>query len=174
MNVLGLTFLQRLAPLARPLLRISIGSVMALHGYQKLSAGPGDAAGVSSTVSDVGLPFPVVLGWIVTIIELAGGFALILGLFTRLFASAIAVVLAGVILLVKAEVGLIADAGNGAELELALLVGAVTLALLGPGAASLDYLFGIDRVGVYDHHPAKAPEGRAFESPAAARRVLGD
>lgn len=168
MQLLGLTFLQRLAPLARPMLRIAIGSVIAVHGYQKLA----DRPGVEGVVSDLGLPFPVVVAWIVTIIELAGGFALMLGIFTRLFAVAIAVVLTGVILFVKADAGLVAATGNGFELELALLVGVLTLAVLGPGAASLDYLLGIDRAGVYDHHPAKAPEGRAFESPAAARRVL--
>ncbi len=124
-------------------LRLGVGIVMAAHGWQKLTemspAGFGEGM-----LAGLDLPAPVVLGWVVTVIELAGGIALILGAATRIAAMAISVVLIGAIVLVKVDVGLIAppQMGAGAELDLALLAGAIALALMGGGAASLDGAIG--------------------------------
>lgn len=47
--------------------------------------------------------------------------------------------------LVKLDVGLIGEQGAGAEIDLLLLAGGITLALLGPGALSVDRMLGLER-----------------------------
>jgi putative oxidoreductase len=70
------------------------------------------------------------------IIELVGGLALILGLFTRVFGFLLACDMFGAIVLVRAKGGFFAP--NGTEFELALCAIAVTLAVVGAGGFSAD------------------------------------
>src|SRR3954452_892823 len=65
-------------------LRIVVGIVFLVHGGQKLFLmGFG---GVASFLGSLGVPAPGVFAVIVTLAELLGGLALILGLFTRIAA----------------------------------------------------------------------------------------
>jgi uncharacterized membrane protein YphA (DoxX/SURF4 family) len=50
----------------------------------------------------------------------------------------------GTTLLVKVDVGLVAQGGTGAEIDLALLAAFVGLAILGPGLLSVDRAVGIE------------------------------
>ncbi len=68
---------------------------------------------------------------------------LIVGLATRVWAIIIALVLVGAIFLVKVDLGLIADSGVGAELDVALLAGSVAILLLGPGKLAADNAIGL-------------------------------
>lgn len=117
---------------------------MAAHGLEKLQDGPA-GFGQGMLGENLGLPAPVFLGWVVTVIELGGGIRLLLGLMTRVAALANVGVLAGAICMVKFGGGLIAEEGVGWELDLALLAGALALALLGPGRFSLDATLKLDR-----------------------------
>ncbi|MGH8931534.1 MAG: DoxX family protein [Egibacteraceae bacterium] len=137
----------RFAGLAPLIVRVVVGTVMFAHGLQKLT-GPGPAGFGQGALAGLGVPFPVFFGYLVTYGELLGGLALIAGLLTRLLALALTVHLLGAILLVKVNVGLIGQEGAGAELDLALIAGLVTLALLGPGRPSLDHAFGLERPAV--------------------------
>lgn len=146
MSKLALPALHRLAPAAPVVLRATVGLVMAAHGWSKLTQmTPSGFADMM--LEPLGVPLPGLAAVVVTLVELVGGLLLVAGLLTRLAAAANALVLAGATLLVKVDVGLIADMGSplpGAELDLALLAGLVGVLLLGPGTPSLDHLVGIE------------------------------
>jgi putative oxidoreductase len=128
-------------------LRVAVGGIMALHGWQKL-VDMGPAMFGQSMIADLGLPAPELLGWIVTLTELIGGVLLVLGLLTRISAAVLTVVLLGATILVKPDLGVIAPLGSmlpGAELDLALIAGALGVVLLGPGRPSIDHLVGIEQ-----------------------------
>lgn len=147
MHALSIPFAHRLAPAAPVLLRVVVGGLMALHGWQKLTE-MGPATFGQGMVADLGLPAPVAIGWTVTLVELVGGTLLVLGLLTRLSAVLITLVLAGATILVKTDLGVIAPMGSmlpGAELDLALIAGALGVIILGPGRPSLDHAIGIER-----------------------------
>jgi putative oxidoreductase len=146
MHPLSIPAVHRLAPAAPVVLRVVVGALMTLHGWQKLTEmGPATFGG--GMLTDLGVPAGVAMGWIVTSIELVGGLLLVLGLLSRLTSIVVGLVLAGAIVLVKTDLGIIAPMGAmlpGAELDLALLAGLVGVFLLGPGRPSLDHALGIE------------------------------
>jgi putative oxidoreductase len=147
MSLLGLAPLRRLAPAAPVIARLLVGTVMAVHGWQKLTEMTPSGFG-EGMLGMLGVPAPVLFGWIVTLIELVGGTALIVGVLTRVAALLNAGVLVGALLLVKIDIGLIAPMGAdmpGAELEFGLLAGLLVVALLGPGRPSVDHAIGIEK-----------------------------
>jgi putative oxidoreductase len=126
--------------------RLLDGMVMAVHGWQKLTEMTPSGFG-EDMLGMLGVPAPVLFGWIVTLIELVGGIALVVGALTRVAALLNAGVLIGALLLVKIDIGLIAPTGAdrpGAELEFGLLAGLLVVALLGPGKPSVDHAIGIE------------------------------
>jgi len=127
-------------------LRLGVGLVMALHGWQKWSSGA-DGWRAGGMIEGMGMPGGAAVAWLVMLVELVGGVLLIVGLLTRLSASLIAVVMLVALTMVKLPgPGLIAPQGGGAggELDLALMVGALAIAFLGAGALSLDKMLGIE------------------------------
>jgi putative oxidoreductase len=65
----------QLAPTA---LRLVIGIGFLVHGWAKLSRGPDKFANVLNWME---IPFPHLMAWVVTLVEILGGLALILGVF---------------------------------------------------------------------------------------------
>jgi len=122
-------------------LRSMIGVVIAAHGWDKVQQGVGQFAGF---VKSLDVPFPTFTAYLVTALELGGGILLILGLGARLWAALIGIEMILTTILVKVDVGFIADGGAGAELDLLILAGCLALVLLGPGRLSLDRAVGID------------------------------
>jgi putative oxidoreductase len=119
-----------------------IGGVIFLyHGYQKFDGG---IDGVSRFLDSLGVPLPDVLAYVLTFGELIGGTLLILGLFTRLVALAFIVEMILAILLVKVDIGLIAQGAAGAELDLALIAAMAAVATCGPGTLSVDRNMGLE------------------------------
>ncbi len=133
----------RLAGLAPLVVRVIVGIIMALHGWQKLQ---GDLAGFGQRLGELGVPLPVFMAYVVMLAELIGGILLIVGLLSRLAALVLAIELVVAILLVKVNVGLISPPGGppGAELDLALIAGFLVILLAGPGRLSLDHVLGIE------------------------------
>lgn len=127
--------------LALLLLRIGLGIIFLAHGVGKLQGG---IDGVAGFFGAVGIPAPILMAWIVTLVEVFGGALLIVGLATRLAALLLSIIMIVAILTVKVKVGLIAPMGSGAgaELDLALLVGLLSLLFQGPGAWSADRKLG--------------------------------
>lgn len=134
-------FLARLAPYAGTVLRIAMGVVFIAHGMQKLNNGVDGFAGFLTSLN---VPIPEIMAWVVVGLELGGGILLILGLGTRIVGLLFVGMMIGTISLVKKDVGLIGEGATGAEIDLMLLAGGLTLALLGPGAAAVDRMIGLE------------------------------
>jgi putative oxidoreductase len=82
---------------------------------------------------------PGFLAYAVAFIEMVGGNALILGLFSRVVSGLLAVIMAGAILTVKLGAGLLGDGVSaGYELDLALMAMAVFIAVNGSKLYALD------------------------------------
>lgn len=79
---------------------------------------------------------PVVVGYLVGLAQVAGGFAVLLGILTRIGAVCIIIVMLGAIFLVHLAHGFDISKG-GMEYALTQLLIAVALLLAGPGAYSL-------------------------------------
>lgn len=120
--------------LALAVLRIVVGIVFLVHGGQKLF--DFGLAGTVDAFSGMGVPLASVTGPAVAFVELLGGAALVLGLFARIAALGVGIVMLGAIILVHLPNGFFVP--NGIEFPLTLLATATTLALAGPGAYSVD------------------------------------
>ena len=76
-------------PLSWLIIRVAVGWNLFMHGYSKIMAGatPGFVKGYA----DMGFSPPETWFWLSTVTETLGGISLILGLFTRFFAAAVAI-----------------------------------------------------------------------------------
>jgi putative oxidoreductase len=126
----------RWSPLA---LRIPVGIIFAAHGAQKLFGwfGGYGLEGTGQWMASIGLAPGYQMALLAGSAEFFGGLALVLGLFVRPAAAALAFAMLVAILSVHIDKGLFM-ANNGYEYGLALLVVAVSLAISGAGRASLD------------------------------------
>jgi putative oxidoreductase len=121
------------------ILRLVLGVIFIAHGYPKLFVF--GVSGFAKFLSGLGVPIPEFFAVVVILVEFVGGIALILGIFTRWVALLLAIDMLIATLLVKIKVGLIAPMdkpGVGAELDLALLAGALVLLVFGPGSISVE------------------------------------
>lgn len=116
-------------------LRAVVGLIFLAHGAQKLF-GMG-FGGVAGMMEGLGLPAPALAAGVLILVELVGGAALVLGLFTRLAAVPLAVSMLVATLMVHLPNGFYASSG-GIEFTLLLTAACLALAMTGPGKAALD------------------------------------
>ena len=110
-------------------LRIGLGVIFIAHGVGHIDA-------MSSTTQFFGsVGFNSAIAYVVSYAELLGGIALLLGIFTQVAAIGLAVIMSGVLLLVKVNAPITGMHGN--ELELSLFVASVAIAFMGAGRFSL-------------------------------------
>ena len=121
-----------LTPYAAFFMRLAVGGVFLLHGIGKFERGIGATAHM---LAGVGFPFATIFAVILMTIETVGAICVLLGILTRAWAAAMAVVMVVAIVAVK-----IPGHGNF-ELEALLLAGAVTLVALGDGPLSVAVRF---------------------------------
>lgn len=121
-----------LPPLAA---RLTVGYVFLIAGWGKLNALPQ----VTKYFTELGIPLPQVLTPVTAGIECFGGALLIVGLFTRLAAPMLVVVMVVAIVSAKlADVDSYFTLAGFEEVTYAVVFG--YLAVLGPGRVSLDGL----------------------------------
>jgi putative oxidoreductase len=81
-------FYDAVIPWTWPLIRVAVGWDLIVHGWGKVLRGPAQQAVI---LARDGTDFGVAFALFLTVIELGGGIAIALGLFTRFFAAAIAI-----------------------------------------------------------------------------------
>ena len=118
------------------ILRIGVGIVFFMHGWLKISAF--GLHGTTGFFTQVGVPMPSVLAPLIIALELVGGVAVILGVFTRVFALGFMIDVLGAIYFTKVGGGFFAP--KGCELELTLAIASAALVLTGSGAVALESL----------------------------------
>ena len=128
-------------------LRLIVGYGFVVHGYAKLSRGPDTFAVVLHTL---GVPFPHLLAWSTTIVELVGGVAMLAGAFVPLASLPLALVLLTAMFTVHLPYGFfsvklveVTASGTkfgpvGYEVILLYLASVAALAVGGPGPLSVD------------------------------------
>jgi putative oxidoreductase len=124
----------RQAQIALAVIRIVAGIIFMAHGYQKFFMMGID--GVTGFFTQLGIPLPGIMAIVIATLELAGGLALLLGVFARFVAVPLAFDILGAIVTVHIKNGFFVP--TGVEFVLLLLSAAVAIAVAGPGAFSID------------------------------------
>ncbi len=109
------------------LLRVVVGIIFLVHGWDKLQGMEGTIGFFAS------LGMPAIFAYLVAWVEFLGGIAMILGVYTRVVGYLFAVIMVSAIVLVKGAKGL----SGGYELDLLLLVSSLTVAWYGAGPYSV-------------------------------------
>ncbi len=122
------------------ILRIVVGIIFVMHSYLALVRFT--PAGQAAYFGSLGLPAPVLMAWLVIIVQGLGGIMLILGLWTRWAAAANAVILLGALLKIHLPQGVFLKVMKGGfvggfEFVLLLLGATVALILTGGGALAV-------------------------------------
>ena len=128
-------------------LRLIVGYGFLAHGLAKWNRGP-DSFGRLLQV--IGVPFPAPTAWMVTLLEIFGGVAILVGAFVLLVSVPLIVTMLVAMFTVHIRYGFSAantiglDASGpilgppGYELSLLYIAALLALALAGPGALSVD------------------------------------
>jgi putative oxidoreductase len=120
------------------ILRLAVGIIVVAHGAQKalgLFGGPG-IAGFAKFVSSLGFAPATLWATSAALGELGGGIFLILGIFPRICAAVIAVIMFVAVVFVHGAGGYFA-ANNGFEYPLFILMVSLSILLAGGGRLSL-------------------------------------
>ena len=135
---------QQLAPLT---LRLIIGYGSMAHGWAKMSRGVG---GFEKLLMFLHVPFPHIMAWVVPLLELICGFAILIGFFIRVAAVPMIFVMLTAMFTVHLKygfsaiktIGLSADGPlfgpPGFEVDLLYIAGLIALIILRSGALSVD------------------------------------
>jgi putative oxidoreductase len=119
------------------ILRLTLGALFLIHGIVKFQGGIENVVGWFSSMG-----LPGFMAYVVALLEIIGGAALIVGLGTRIVSALFALIMIGAILKVKLSVGLM---GNGQmagyELDLGFLAMAVYLGINGSKLLSISQIF---------------------------------
>jgi putative oxidoreductase len=152
-------------------LRVVVGYGFMAHGFAKLSRGP-DA--FAATLHALGVPMPDVMAWSTIVVELLGGFAVLVGAFVWLASIPMIVVMLVAMLTVHLRYGfssikLTAVTATGPqfgppgyEVNLLYIACLVALALGGSGPLSVDALL---------HQPTVRKEPRRARTRAREESV---
>jgi len=120
------------------ILRLGIGAMFVFHGAPKIFGGPAKWEGVGKAAGIFGLGFaPVFWGFMAAVSEFVGGFALVLGLFTREFSALLVITM-------TVAAGFHFNKGEGlfgASHAVELGIVFFSLVFIGPGKYSLDEKF---------------------------------
>ena len=128
-------------------LRLVLGYGFMVHGWAKWSRGP---AGFARLLEQIGVPFPDVSAWVVTLLELFGGFAILAGALIAVVSIPLIVSLLVAMFTVHLKYGFssintigLTPSGPvfgppGFEVDLLYIAGLLVLLVNGPGKFSVD------------------------------------
>ena len=128
-------------------LRLVVGSGFLIHGWAKWSRGPAD---FGRLLQHLGVPLPLPTAWLVTLLEVFGGIAILVGAFVVLVSIPLAVSMVVAMFTVHwhygfsavRTIGLTADGPlfgpPGYEISLLYLGALIAIATAGPSALSVD------------------------------------
>jgi putative oxidoreductase len=124
-----------MGPITYTLVRVVIGIMFLMHVSAKFKVGPDAVA--AGAMAHAGLQPALMFAYAAIILEAVGGAALVIGLFTRFFAAALAIEMAIALVTVHLPKGY--PAGGGGY-EYVLLIGVVlfAIAIRGGGPYSVD------------------------------------
>jgi putative oxidoreductase len=127
------------APIASTLVRIVVGAMFLMHVSVKFKIGA--AAVAANIMAKNGLEPAIAFAYAAMVLETVGGVCLIIGLFTRFFAAALAIEMLIALLAVHFPKGY---AAGGGGYEYVLLIGVVcfVIAMRGGGPYSVDAKIG--------------------------------
>lgn len=129
-------YLDRLQPLALLVMRLTLGSIMTVHGYHKVFGGLQHFAHMVG-----GMGIPQWLGYVAAFTELVGGLLIIAGFFTRAAAFAICIDLSVAIWKVHLHNGMMGSPDHpGFEFPLAAATIAFALMFFGAGPIAIDHV----------------------------------
>jgi len=111
--------------------RISMGLIFAVHGYQKFAGG---IAGVSAFFAKVSIPLPGLMAPFIATLELVGGILLVVGLATRW----VGLLFALEMVVTTFWVQIPGQGWNASDLDRSLLAGGILLVLAGAGRLAVD------------------------------------
>lgn len=119
------------------MLRVTLGVIFLTHGLPKIMGGVG---GLQGMLGEMGVPLAGIMAWVVTLLEVGGGLALIAGFLVTAFSLLLGFHMLMGIFLVHLSNGwyVVGPGSGGAEFNVLLIAGLLTLVLAGPGAAALD------------------------------------
>ncbi len=115
--------------LALLLLRVGVGIIFILAGWGKLT-------GIEGTINfftNIGVPLPAVMAWVVAIVEFVGGIMVLLGAYAKIPYLLLAITMLGALYFTK-----LGGEFSAARLDLMLLLTSLALFLMGSGAYSVD------------------------------------
>lgn len=120
------------------ILRVALGSIFVMHGYQKIFVM--GLPGVGGFLGSLGFPMPEVLAYVLAYGEFLGGLLLIAGLFTHWVAKFDIIVTFLALLTVHWDNGF--WVGNGGyEFVMLMLAASISLLITGAGKYSLDAMW---------------------------------
>ena len=115
-------------------LRLVLGVVFLMHASQKLLVF--QVAGTADILHKLGIPLASLAAVLLIVVESAGGVAMLAGFGTRTASALLVVEMCVAIPVARLQGGFFAP--SGFEFEATLLGACATLALLGPGAISVE------------------------------------
>jgi putative oxidoreductase len=134
MKLLNCKCSERCGEVAPLLLRLVVGAIFIIHGYQKLFGG---LEGFEGFLASLGVPLVGAVALMVAILEFFGGIALVFGLLTHWVSKLLAIDMFFAIVLVHLKNGF-SVANGGYEFVLLLLATTLSLMVTGAGKWSLD------------------------------------
>jgi len=127
------------------LIRLMVGCVFVSEGIQKFLYS--DSLGVGRFIK-IGIPAPEILAPFVGVVEIACGFLLLMGLFTRF--AALPLIITMLVAISTTKIPILLERGfwvmaHESRTDWSMLIGSVFILLAGPGSWSLDSLLSARR-----------------------------
>jgi putative oxidoreductase len=131
-------FYAGVSDLAYPMVRIVVGSIILIHGWGKFN---GNMVSIAGSMAKMGLEPSVVFAYSAVFLETIGAICILLGLFTRFFAAALAIEMFIAFIVVHLPKGF-SVSGGGYEYVFLLGIILFAIALRGGGRYSVDRVIG--------------------------------